>query len=72
LPSTSKNTICTYCRFDSSDHVLTNAFREARTDYGKITIYCGTVFVQRECDEYMFTCDIMDGKKSQKIGESFM
>jgi hypothetical protein len=37
----------------------------ARTDYGKLEIYCATVFVQRECDEYMFTCDIMDSKKSE-------
>ena len=43
----------------------------ARTDYGKLKIYRATVFVQRECNEYMFTCDIMNGKK-WKIGESFM
>jgi hypothetical protein len=37
----------------------------ARTDYSKLEIYCATVFVQRECDEYMFTCDIMNKKKSE-------
>ena len=64
LLSTSKNTICTYCRFDSNNHIFADTFRSQwPTDYNKLEIYCGTVFVQRECDECMFTCNTMDRKK---------
>ena len=41
-----------------------------RTDYGKLEIYCATVFVQKEYSEYLFTRDIINSKKRQNASKS--